>query len=77
MSIDEELKKSFEDNFQHFDQFVRENAALDLASINGTLGELRHTMYKEVKEEYEDMVNSSDGEDSTEGSGENGVVETS
>jgi|GEM_PF-3646777 len=75
--INEVYKKLFGDSLKHFDQFVRDNAALDLASSNGTLGELRHTMYEEVKEEYEDMVNPSDGEDSTEGGGENGVVETS
>ena len=75
--INEDIKKLFGDCLKQFDQFVRDNAALDLASLNGTLGELRHTMYEEVKEEYEDMVNPPDSEDSSEGGGENGVVEIS
>jgi len=75
--INEEYKKLFGDSLKHFDQFVRDNAALDLASLNGTLGELRHTMCEEVKEEYENMVNPPNGETSSEGGGENGVVEIS
>jgi hypothetical protein len=64
------LQDFIEQSFASHGKFVNENAALDLASLKGELGELRHEIYEAARKEYEDLVGEDDGEDNSEDSSE-------